>query len=75
MATTWTCPKCDQRTGGPAANYGSTCDECNGTNARKRAEAERWAALTLEQKVEELKTRLDAMAPAIQQAWLHVPIG
>jgi hypothetical protein len=43
------------------------CDDCNGENARKKAEADRWAALPLEEKVEELKRRLDASEQ--RQSW------
>lgn len=43
------------------------CDECSGRNAAKRAEAERWKSLTVEQKLDELKARMDAVSE--QSRW------
>lgn len=43
------------------------CDDCSGEAARVRAEAARWAALSLEEKVEELKGRVDGIAG--RQSW------
>jgi len=37
------------------------CDECSGLNAARAAETARWESLTVEQKIEELKQRLDVM--------------
>ena len=75
MAIDWECWQCKTRVTGSSSRYGSLCNECDGTNARKRQEVERWASLSLEQKCDELKARLDAMGPAIRAASMHIPIG
>lgn len=62
------CPKCGQSL--PFKQYGQKCYEC-----RKTEEKARWDALTIKQKLDELKARMDAAGPAIQAAWLHVPLG
>lgn len=72
MAIIWECPKCEKLTGGSASNYGAPCNDCN---PRIKEEQDRWNNLPIEQKVEELKKRLDSMQPAIDAAWLNTPIG
>jgi hypothetical protein len=37
------------------------CDECDGTNARKKAEVEHWESLTPDQKCEELLVRIKSL--------------
>ena len=41
---------------------------------RKQDEISRWNSLTVEQKLDELKSRLDNIVPAIQAAWMRVPL-
>lgn len=60
MAILETC-KCGAMFSTSASSFKYLCDECDGTNAAKRAEAERWAALTPDQKCEELKVRLESL--------------
>jgi len=50
-----TCWKC--RNNFTTSDCGSIglCDDCNGTNEAKRQEEERWKALTVEQKLDELR--------------------
>jgi hypothetical protein len=37
------------------------CDDCSGVNERKRAEILRWNGLSLEEKVEELRNRMEQL--------------
>lgn len=50
-------------------NYGTECVKC-----RAVKEKERWASLSTEEKLDELKARMDAAGPAINAAWNHVPL-
>lgn len=54
------CAKCHVEFGTSACSGSIFCDNCNGVNDAKQQEELRWQSLTLEQKVEELKLRLDA---------------
>lgn len=60
MAILRTC-SCGAEFNTSASTYEWLCPECDGTNAKKRAEAERWAALTPDQKIEELKARIEVL--------------
>lgn len=51
-------------------DHGQDCQAC-----RAKKEKARWDTLTVEQKLDELKARMDAASPAIDAAWHHVPIG
>jgi len=62
------CPTCGKEL--PWKRHGEECDGCRATKEKAR-----WDALTVEQKLDELKKRMDAAGPAIQAAWLHVPLG
>ncbi len=75
MAVDWSCHGCGKNVTGSASRYGSMCEDCDGTTAARKAEVQRWASLTLEQKVEELKQRLDSMGPAANAAWQNMKIG
>lgn len=61
MAINVTCWKCNAEFITKASNYGGLCHECDGTNEAKRKEQERWLALPLEQKVEELRQAVLAL--------------
>lgn len=58
MALLIDCPKCNRSFGVSASSSKYMCDDCDGTNAAKQREEERWAALPIEAKVEELRTRM-----------------
>lgn len=55
MAILEFCWKCKKEFCTSATYASGLCDDCNGTNEAKRLEEERWQALTLEQKVDELR--------------------
>lgn len=58
MALLCTCRNCGAGFGQATDNYETLCDECNDTNQKKRAEEDRWRALLVEQKVEELRQEI-----------------
>lgn len=53
--------RCGKVFSSSASDYSFLCDDCNGTNAQKRAEEDRWRALPLEQKIEELRDRITSL--------------
>lgn len=55
------CYKCGEMYGTTPGSGKLNCDECDGTNEYKRKELERWKNLSLEEKVEELKIRVDSL--------------
>lgn len=61
MAILETCSKCGATFSSNPSECKIWCNECDGTNAAKRKEAERWKNLPLEDKVEELKRRVDSL--------------
>ena len=58
---------------GHRASEAPVCDECSGKNQQKREEEARWKALSVDEKLDELKARLDAIP--LRELWMHVPIG
>ena len=58
MAILETCSKCGTIYCTSVFSCKIFCDECNGTNEAKRKEEERWKALSLENKIEELRIRV-----------------
>lgn len=61
MAVMSNCPICGDPVASRAAEYGRRCRKCDGTEERERKEAERWAALTSDQKADELLQRVVAL--------------
>lgn len=55
-------------------DYKFKCPSCGWDESQSTNEMNRWNALTVNQKLDELKARLDNMEPAIQAAWMHVPL-
>lgn len=43
------------------------CDKCSGNEAARQKEQQRWNALTVEEKLDELKTRVDGLTQ--QNQW------
>lgn len=66
MALISSCTKCGVSVSHRASEI-PYCDECSGRNAAKRAEEARWKALSIEEKLDELKARLDALST--QSRW------
>jgi hypothetical protein len=56
MATLLKCTWCGKNFG--CSEFRLLCQECDGTNAKLRAEEERWAALSIEDKVNELRNMI-----------------
>ncbi len=63
MALLSACVWCGQLTMHSASEL-PQCDRCSGREEERAAEAARWAGLSLEQKVEELKTVVDGLRSA-----------
>ena len=72
MAVLSSCYKCGVAVSHRASEM-PACDECSGKNQRKRDEAARWKALSVDEKLDELKARMDAIP--LRELWMHVPIG
>lgn len=62
------CPSCNVEL--PFKRHGRNCHKCD-----ELQEKARWDSLTVEQKLDELKARMDAAGLAIANARLHVPLG
>jgi hypothetical protein len=74
MALLSKCSMCDLLVAHRASEI-PLCDEHSGKNAAKAAEAKRWAALTTEQKLDELKAKLDSLDKRARYWDYNVPIG
>lgn len=55
MAILLNCRNCGTPFTSSVSAYKSLCDECDGTNERNRQEEDRWKALTVEEKLNELR--------------------
>ena len=62
MAILSYCLKCNSPFNHSASDGRSLCRDCDGTKERERAEAERWANLSVEAKLDELKARVDIIS-------------
>ncbi len=59
MAIILNCVHCGKDFMTSACHGSIFCDDCNGVNAAKQQELDRWQALSLEEKVDELKFKVD----------------
>lgn len=64
MAIDTSCGQCGTIFTTSASSGKWLCNECDGTNAAKKAEAVRWAALTPDQKCDELLARVAGLEQA-----------
>ena len=67
MAILSRCMNCKKDFGHSVNDGRYLCRECDGTKEHERAEAERWAALSVDEKLNELKERLDGVSRL--QSW------
>lgn len=67
MAILSTCAKCGGDFNHSASDGRYLCRKCDGTVEHEAKEAARWAALSVDEKLNELKKRLDSIAKA--QSW------
>lgn len=67
MAIISQCGRCGMDFGHSASDARWLCRKCDGTAEREKAEADRWAALSVDEKLNELKRRLDDVAD--RQTW------
>jgi hypothetical protein len=81
MALLEKCLYCDELCSVPASGDGVSslplCDVHSGRAAAKVAEAARWAALSVDAKLDELKRRVDELAASDSERWFDTsrPIG
>ena len=61
------CVECGQEFGTSACNARIFCDNCSGVTEAKNKEIQRWKNLILEERIEELKTRIEALEQ--KQTW------
>ena len=64
MAIDVSCVNCGRRFTTSASSSKMFCNQCDGTDAREKAETRRWAALSADQKADELLVRMKALERA-----------
>lgn len=67
MAIIIQCGVCGKSFGTSVAMSKYMCDDCDGTNAAKQKETDRWASLTADQKADELLARVRQLEQ--RQGW------
>ncbi len=75
MAINKSCATCNKEFITSAASGRYLCEDCDGTTARKKAEADRWAKLTPDEKCNELLARVEWLEQKSQWSWNNAPIG
>jgi hypothetical protein len=73
MAIMLNCADCGKEFCTSVCSGSIFCDDCNGVNESKRQEQARWASLTVEEKLDELKGRIDSLDN--RHDWRNDPIG
>lgn len=61
MALDQGCTGCGKTFTTSGGSWKIFCDDCDGTNAIKNANEKRWQALPIEEKIEELRRRVDGL--------------
>lgn len=72
MAVLGNCYVCGVQVGHRACEI-PVCNKCSGKDERDRKERERWMALSVDERLDELKARLDGLP--MESIWANVPIG
>ena len=67
MAINMECPRCHNSFTTSASSCRYLCSDCDGTNAAIKAEEDRWAALSVDKKLDELRQMVLGIKAA--QSW------